>query len=83
MILWKIDGNYASYFLVFFKDDHGYGDVHVMVNLRMHFEMNLLTSYCMTDPNPSSGFQSMSVTNWAVQPQKMVRGLKLQIKEIE
>ena len=32
-----------------------------------------------TKPNLSSGFQTRSDTNWAVQPQKMGRGLKFQI----
>ena len=31
----------------------------------------------------SSGYLTRSETNWAVQPQKMARGLKLRIKEEE
>ena len=31
----------------------------------------------------SSGFPTRSHTNWAVQPQKMARGLKFQIWEVE
>ena len=31
----------------------------------------------------SSGFPSRSDTNWAVMPQKMARGLKFRIKEVE
>ena len=33
--------------------------------------------------NQSSGFPTRSDTNWAVQPQKMARGLKFQIEEVE
>ena len=31
----------------------------------------------------SSGIPTRSVTNWAVQPQKMARGLKFWIKKVE
>ena len=33
--------------------------------------------------NLSLAFPTRSETNWAVQPQKMARGLKFQIKEVE
>ena len=33
--------------------------------------------------NLSSGFRTRSNTNWTVQPQKMVRGLKFRIQEVE
>ena len=33
--------------------------------------------------NLSSGFPTISDTNWALQPQKIARGLKFQSKEVE
>ena len=33
--------------------------------------------------NLSSGFSTRSIKNWAIQPQKMARGLKFQIQEVE
>ena len=37
----------------------------------------------MSGENPSLGFPTRSVTNWAVQPQKMAGGLKSRIKKEE
>ena len=37
----------------------------------------------MSQENLSFGFPTRSDTNWAVQPQKMTRGLKFWIKEEE
>ena len=37
----------------------------------------------MSCENLSLGFLTRSDTNWAMQPQKMARGLKFQIEEVE
>ena len=43
-------------------------------------------SFFLSEPsreNLPSGFSTRSDTNWAMQPQKMARGLKFWIKEVE